>query len=137
MTTLVPVTVAVDPATVADPDTATASGPSELSESDVAANETNLLAPLFPAGMLIVNSLLFTPVPVAVKSVSGVAPLLSAAANVTVTAVALVNTDGEPANRAVTVMSSASPSSTASLLTDNKISSLSSSKINKLTLSIV
>ena len=52
--------------------------------------------------------------------------MLSAAPNVTVTVVAEDNTDVDPANAAVTVTLSDSPSATLELFTDNTISASSS-----------
>ena len=63
--------------------------------------------------MVIVNSLFVTADPDTVKSVPKAAPLLSLPATDTVTSVAVVNTDEEPAKLAVTTTSAASPSPSA------------------------
>ena len=124
-----PVTVTAEPPTEADPDKATVSAVSTTPSSRaVRLNDADPLTD--PAGMETVNMFCVWSV---VKSpvAPGVAPLVEPPATVTVTSVAEVNTDDEPANSAVTVTDcAAADSCTDDVDNDNEISASSSVIVN-------
>ena len=124
-----PVTVTAEPPTEADPDKATVSAVSTTPSSRAVISNDAL--PLNdPAGIDTMNMSLVAPV---VKSpeAPSVAPFVEPPATVTVTSVADVNTDDDPANSAVTVTDCAAlDSRTDDVDNDNEISASSSVIVN-------